>query len=74
MVVIKLGLLFTIHQGFSDTHFVVKSDNQGVIHAIEGEKSRSPEQNAVLQQITSLLSRHKIWISSNYVLSIDNIR
>ena len=57
MVAIKLGLLFAVHQGYSDIHFVVKSDNQGVIHAIEGGKSRSPEQNSVLQRITSLLAR-----------------
>ena len=73
MIAIELGLLFAIHQGFSDTHFVVNSDNQGVIHALEGGKSRSPEQNTVLQWITSLLARYKIWISSNYVPSIDNL-
>ena len=73
MVAIELGLLLAVHQGYSDIHFVVKSDNQGVIHAIEGGKSRSPEQNSVLQRITSLLARHKIWISSSYVPSLDNL-
>ena len=73
MVAIELGLLLAIHQGYSDVHFMVKSDNQGVIHAIEGGKSRSPEQNSVLQRITSLLTHHKIWISSLYVPSVDNL-
>ena len=73
MVAIELGLLLAVHQGYSDIHFVVKSDNQGVIHAIEGGKSRSPEQNSVLQRITSLLARHKIWVSSSYVPSLDNL-
>ena len=73
MVAIELGLLFAVHQGYSDVHFTVKSDNQGVIHAIEGGKSRSPEQNSVLQRITSLLAHHKIWISSFYVPSVDNL-
>ena len=73
MISIELGLLVAIHQGFSDTHFVVNSDNQGVIHAIEGGKSRSPEQNTVLQRITSLLAQYRIWISSNYVPSVDNL-
>ena len=49
MVAIKLGLLFAIHRGYSEIHFLVKSDNQGVIQAIEGGKLRSPEQNSVLQ-------------------------
>jgi hypothetical protein len=73
IVAIELGLLFAVHKGFSDTHFLIKSDNQGVIHAIKGGKSRSPTQNLVLQHITSLLSQHKLWISSLYVPSVDNL-
>ena len=73
MVAIELGLLFAIHLGHSDVHFIFKSDNQGVIHAIEGGRSRSQEHNMVLQQITSLLSSYKIWISSHYVPSLDNL-
>ena len=70
---IELGLLFAVHKGFSNIHFLIKSDNQGVIHAIEGGKSRSPEQNMVLQQITHLLTQHRLWISSQYVPSLDNL-
>lgn len=73
IVAIELGLRFAIHQGYSDIHFLVKSDNQGVIHAIQGGRSRSPEQNSVLQRITSLLSQYKFWISSLYVPSVDNL-
>jgi hypothetical protein len=73
IVAIELGLLFAVHNGYSDVHFLIKSDNQGVIHAIEGGKSRSPSQNLVLQRITSLLSHHKLWISSLYVPSLHNL-
>ena len=73
VVAIEMGLLFAIHRSYSDVHFLVKSDNQGVIHAIEGGKSRSPKQNLVLQRITLLLSQFKLWISSLYVPSLDNI-
>ena len=73
IVAIELGLLFAIHRGHSDAHFLIKSDNQGVIHAIEGGKSRSPSQNLVLQRITSLLSNYKLWISSSYIPSLDNL-
>jgi hypothetical protein len=72
-VAVELGLLFAIHKGYSDTHFLLKSDNQGVIHAIKGGKSRSPVQNLVLQNITSLLSQHRLWISSSYVSSLSNL-
>lgn len=73
IVAIELGLLFAVHQGFSNVHFLIKSDNQGVIHAIAGGRSRSPEQNTVLQRITLLLSTHKLWISSLYVPSLENL-
>jgi hypothetical protein len=73
IIAIELGLLFAIHRGYSDLHFLIKSDNQGVIHAIQGGKSRSPSQNLVLQRITYLLSHHKLWISSLYVPSVDNL-
>jgi hypothetical protein len=73
IVAIEIGLLFAIHMGYSDTHFTIQSDNQGVIHAIKGGKSRSPSQNLVLQRITSLLSHNKLWISSSYVPSAINL-
>ena len=73
MVTIELGLLIAIHHSHSGAHFLVRSDNQGVIHAIAGGKSRSPEQNCVLQRITLLLSQSSIWISSLYVPSLDNL-
>jgi len=73
MVAIELGLRLAIHKGYTDVHFIIKSDNQGVIHAIEGGKSRSPEQNLVLQRITALLSNYKLWVSSLYVPSSENL-
>ena len=73
IVAIELGLLFAIHRGYTDIHFLIKSDNQGVIHAIQGGKLRSPEQNLVLQRITLLLAQYKLWISSLYVPSLDNL-
>ena len=73
IIAIELGLLFAVHRGFSNIHFLINSDNQGVIQAIEGGKSRSPSQNSVLQRITLLLSQHSVWISSKYVPSLDNL-
>jgi len=72
-VAIEIGLIVAISSGFSNTHFTIRSDNQGVIHAIIGGKSRSPEQNTVLQRITLLLNSHNLWISSLYVPSSDNL-
>jgi hypothetical protein len=72
-VAIELGLLRAIAQGHSNKHFIVHSDNQGVIQAIQGGKSRSPEQNLVLQRILHLLATHSIWISPSYIPSSSNL-
>lgn len=56
IVAIKLGLLLAIHLGYFEIHFLIKSDNQGVIQAIKGRKSRNFQQNLVLQCIMLLLS------------------
>ncbi|PPQ94515.1 hypothetical protein CVT25_014169 [Psilocybe cyanescens] len=49
-VAIEIGLLHAIHLGHTNVHFLIRSDNQGVIEAIKGGKSRSAQQNTVLQQ------------------------
>ena len=72
-VAIELGLLCAIVQGHNDKHFIVHSDNQGVIQAIQGGKSHSPEQNIVLQRILHLLATHSIWISPSYIPSSSNL-
>jgi hypothetical protein len=72
-IAIELGLLRAIVQGHRDKHFIVHSDNQGVIQAIQGGKSRSPEQNLVLRRILHLLTTHSIWISPSYIPSSSNL-
>jgi hypothetical protein len=72
-VAVELGILLAVSHGFSNIYFLIHSDNQGVIHAIQGGKSRSPEQNTVLQRINYLLSSNSIWISSLYVPSSLNL-
>ena len=67
IVAIELRLLFAAHRNFSNIHFLVNSDNQGVIHAIEGGKCRNPEQNVVLQQITTLTL-----LQGDFFLAMEN--
>jgi hypothetical protein len=73
MVAIELGLRLAIARGARDTHFLIKSDNLGVIGALKGGKSRNLQQNRVLQRIVTLMRSHGIWISSEYVRSAENI-
>lgn len=72
-VAIELGLILAISQGHSNTHFLIYSDNQGVIQALNGGKSRSFQQNNVLRRILLLLIIHSIYISSSYVSSNSNL-
>ena len=68
IVAIELGLLFAVHKGFSDIHFLLKSDNQGIIHAIEGGKSQSPSQSMVFT-----MYYYFTFSTQDYVPSIDNV-
>jgi hypothetical protein len=73
MVAIELGLLTAIARGCSDTHFLIKSDNMGVIGALAAGKSRNLEQNRVLQRVVATARINGIWLSSKYVASLENI-
>jgi hypothetical protein len=73
MVAIELGLCMAIAMGHCDVHFVVKSDNMGVIGALEGGQSQNREQNAALQCIVVIMRQHGLWMSSCYVQSAVNV-
>lgn len=72
MVAEELGLLAVIESGLSNATFVLKSDNQGMIGALQRGQSRNGQQNEVLQRITALLLEHNLWITSEYVPSEAN--
>ena len=72
MVAIELGLLFTVSFGYNNLHFKLFSDNQGVIHALDNGRSRSPQQNRVLQRIVTIMRIHSICISISYISSSNN--
>nr|GAT48554.1 predicted protein [Mycena chlorophos] len=73
MLAIEFGLRLAVHRGYSDIHFHVRSDNQGVIGALEAGKSRNSEQNRVLRRIVSLLCTHALWLTTSYVPSVENL-
>jgi len=73
ILAIECGLRWAIHKGFKNIHFILKSDNTGVIDAISNGKSRSEEQNKILRHITILLQVNTIWLTSQYVASKENL-
>jgi hypothetical protein len=72
MVAVELGLRLAITQGAHDIHLILRSDNTGVIHALDGGRSRNLQQNRVLQRIVVLLRTHNLWLSTIYVPSREN--
>ncbi len=73
MVAIELGLTMAIASGFTGHHFRIRSDNQGVIHALNNGRSRNSQQNRVLRRIFALMHIHSVWFTSEFVPSEDNI-
>jgi hypothetical protein len=73
MLAIELGLRLAIERGMQDKHFIVCSDNMGVIGSLQCGCARNLEQNKVLQRIVILMRAHGIWITSCYVASAFNI-
>jgi hypothetical protein len=73
MIAIELGIRVVIELGFRNTHFLVQSDNTGVIGSVRAGKARNTEQNRSLQRIVALMRAHGLWITSEYVASAANI-
>jgi hypothetical protein len=72
MVAIELGLRSVIAAGFRNAHFILRSDNQGVVGAFKAGMSRNPAQNAILRHIIFLFQEHSLWFSTVWVASEDN--
>lgn len=72
MIAVELGVRLAIHLGFRDIHFEIRSDNAGVIGALEAGKSRGIPHNFSLQRITCLMRTYGIWLTMTYVPTKDN--
>lgn len=72
MVAVELAvsLLCAVHPRKS--HFLIHSDNQGVIGAIDSSFSRGATQNSSLSRLSSTLLHHDCFISTAYIRSADN--
>lgn len=72
MVAVELAvsLLCSIHP--RDSHFLIHSDNQGVIGAVGSSFSRGATQNASLSRLSSTLLNHDSFISTSYIRSNSN--
>lgn len=72
MVAVELAvsLLCSIHP--RNSHFLIHSDNQGVIGAIDSSFSRGATQHSSLSRLSSTLLNHDSFLSTAYIRSADN--
>jgi len=72
MIAVELGIRCLIQRRANNAHFRLCSDNMGVIYALDSRRSRSVQQNRVLQCIVFLRRTHGLWISTEYIRSADS--
>jgi len=71
---IELALLLAISEGFlSPGHYLVRSDNSGVVAALNNGRSRSQETNTILKSIYGKMAQHGIRLTASYVTSRTNM-
>jgi hypothetical protein len=73
MIAIELGIWVATKLGFRNTHFLVRSDNTGVIGLVSLGKARNTKQNRSLQCTIALMCASNLCIMSKYVALVANI-
>jgi hypothetical protein len=72
MVAVELGLRAVIAAGIRSSHIIFRSDNTGVVGAMQVSMSRNHQKNGILRRIIFLCQEHDIWITTNWVPTLDN--
>lgn len=73
MVAVELAVHALVEKGVRDSHVLIRSDNKGVVGALDAGKSRGVQSNRVLQRIVTKMMENGIWLSLEWVASADNI-
>ena len=72
MVAVELAIRTLITGKFSKCHVIVRSDNQGVVGALQAGRSRGTQQNSILREIVKLIQDNELWISTIWVPTSEN--
>ena len=72
MVAVEVALRTLVSLNRQREHFVIHSDNQGVVHSIRAGTSRGIQQNAILRHIVSLIQSHGLWLTTEWVSTNNN--
>lgn len=74
MVAVELAVRALLKSpGTKGTHFVIRSDNQGVVGALKAGKSRGSAQNPVLREIVKLIQGNGIWVTTTWISTTENL-
>ena len=73
-VAIELALRLALNEGLLPPgHFLVRSDNAGVVAVLNRGRSRSRETNEVLKNVYHLMARHKLRLTAIHVSTRINV-
>ncbi|QRV84972.1 hypothetical protein RhiJN_12988 [Ceratobasidium sp. AG-Ba] len=72
MVAVELALTSLTSRGIHSRSVIFRSDNLGVVYAVQAGRSRNNEQNVVLMRILSLADKFDIDIAISYIPSAEN--
>lgn len=67
MVAVELAVRAIVNAGHHDCHIHIRSDNAGVVGALNVDMSRNTQENAILRQILLLFHIHKIWLTITWI-------
>jgi hypothetical protein len=73
MVTVELALTAIIAAGYKDVHLLFRSDNSGVVGALQSGSSRNSQQNSILRRIIHLFHDHNLWITTSWISTKDNL-
>jgi hypothetical protein len=72
MVAVELAVRTLITGKYTKCHIIVRSDNKGVVGALEAGRSRGTQQNSILREIVKLIQDHELWISTTWIPTLEN--
>lgn len=73
MVAVELAMHTLVAVGFKLCHVKLRSDNAGVVGALKHDMSRNSAQNLIIRKILNIFHDHDIWLTVEWVPSLDNI-
>jgi hypothetical protein len=72
MVAVELAIRTLVTAKFTNCHIIVRSDNKGMVGALQAGCSRGTQQNSILREIVKLIQDNDLWISTIWIPTLEN--